>query len=127
MLAIAFHLVPVAGGGDLLAVGRLEPPTELLCLVLVHLKLQLGGGPRLDNGDPPLGAFLRLVTLAGGGQDLPVGRFEPPTVLLRLVLVDFELQLPRRRGLGRLELPRGKAFTTYAAGQEGQQNPEADR
>src|SRR5262245_44590968 len=67
LLAVGFRLVPLAGGGDDLAVGRLEPPAVFLRLVLVHLEL-VGGLPALAHLllnplDPPLAIVLGFVAL----------------------------------------------------------------
>ena len=41
-------------------------------------------GPLLDHVDGVLAVALVLVALAGGGDDLAVGRLEPPAMLLAL-------------------------------------------
>ncbi len=123
VLARAAVLVSLSGGGDDLAVGRLEPPAILLGLVLVALELQLGRRVLLDPIDGVLAVAAVLVPLSGGGDDLAVGRLEPPAIALLLIAVGLECQRSRRvvrrvaGGLGpRVRLARRRGPRTSSSG-----------
>src|SRR5262249_14401388 len=75
-------------------------PIEFTWLTLLvgldHLGL---GGAFLDEFHRLFGTGLLLVSLAGSCHDLPVGRLQPPAVLLLVILVELELDLLVGRGL----------------------------
>src|SRR5262249_37330438 len=104
VFAVSLLLVALPGRGDVLAVRSQEPPAVLPSVILVGLELQLGCGILLDPLDGVLAVALVLVALAGRGDDLAIGRLEPPAMLITPILVDLERERSGR-GAGRVLRP----------------------